>query len=211
MPIINNLLPDFSPDVTIALWRIEESEEQLLELCRDAGIDTDSLLADLSNPKRRIERTAEHLLLHSMIGPDYILEHNGDGMPLLCHSDLIISISHTIGFVVVALSKKVIGIDIEICQPKILKVRSRFLSDSEQAAIPCHNLQANTVAWTAKEALYKAIGVSGIDFANDEIIDAAGLINSPEHYTCRFCQRTFTAQSLANEHFAFTLVTENIK
>ena len=133
MPIINNLLPNFSPDVKFALWRIEESEEQLLELCRDADIDTDSLLAHLSNSKRRIERMAEHLLLHSMIGPGYILEHNGDGMPLLCHSDLIISISHTIGFVVVALSKKVIGIDIEICQSKILKVRSRFLSDSEQA------------------------------------------------------------------------------
>ena len=194
MPIVNTFLPDFSHQVAIALWRIEESEEQLLALCREANIPTPSLLS--SHSKRRIECMAEHLLIHSLIGADYRLLHNDNGMPLLDGSNLCISISHTKHYVVVALSKHTIGIDIEMCQPKILRVRSRFLSEAEQSAISPDSLPLNTAAWTAKEALYKAIGVSGIDFANDVTIDAPQLVASPEAYTCRFANRHFLLHTI---------------
>lgn len=209
MPIVNSILPDFSPQVAIALWRIEESEEQLLALCREADIPTLSLLSGLSHSKRRIECMAEHLLIHSLIGSDYRLLHNENGMPLLDGSNLCISISHTKHYVVVALSKHTIGIDIEMCQPKILRVRSRFLSEAEQSAISPDSLPLNTAAWTAKEALYKAIGVSGIDFANDVTINAPQLVASPEAYTCRFANRHFLLHTIYEAEFAFTLAVEN--
>lgn len=209
MPIVNSILPDFSPQVAIALWRIEESEEQLLALCREANIPTPSLLSGLSHSKRRIECLAEHLLIHSLIGADYRLLHNENGMPLLEGSNLCISISHTKHYVVVALSRHTIGIDIELYQPKILRVRSRFLSEAEQSVILPDNLTLNIAAWTAKEALYKAIGVSGIDFANDVTIDAPQLVTSPEGYTCRFANRFFLLHTYSEAEFAFTLAIEN--
>lgn len=209
MPIVNTILPDFSPQVAIALWRIEESEEQLLALCREADIPALSLLSGLSHSKRRIECMAEHLLLHSMIGAHYHLRHNEQGMPLLYGSNMCISISHTLQYVVVAISRHTIGIDIEMCRPKILTVRRRFLSDAEQSAILPDNLPLNTAAWTAKEALYKAIGVSGIDFANDVTIDAPQLVASPEAYTCRFASRHFLLHTIYEAEFAFTLAVEN--
>lgn len=209
MPIINTILPDFSPQVAMSLWRIEESEEQLLALFSEADISATTLLSGLSNSKRRLERLAEHLLLHSMIGAHYHLRHNEQGMPLLYGSNMCISISHTLQYVVVAISRQTIGIDIEMCRPKILTVRRRFLSDAEQSAILPDNLPLNTAAWTAKEALYKAIGVNGIDFANDEVIDAPQLVASPNHYIGRYGDRMFTLHSVYDAEFAFTLAIEN--
>ncbi len=209
MPIINTILPDFSPQVAMSLWRIEESEEQLLALCSEADISATTLLSSLSNSKRRLERMAEHLLLHSLIGSDYRLSHNEQGMPLLYGSDKCISISHTSKYVVVALSRHTIGIDIEMCRPKILTVRSRFLSEAEQSAISPDDLPLNSAAWTAKEALYKAIGVSGIDFANDEAIDVPQLVISPDNYIGRYGNRRFTLCTLYDAEFAFTLAIEN--
>ena len=209
MPIINTILPDFSPQVAMSLWRIEESEEQLLALCSEADISATTLLSGLSNSKRRLEHMAEHLLLHSMIGAHYHLRHNEQGMPLLYGSNMCISISHTLQYVVVAISRHTIGIDIEMCRPKILTVRRRFLSDAEQSAILPDNLPLNTAAWTAKEALYKAIGVNGIDFANDEVIDAPQLVASPNHYIGRYGDRMFALHSVYDAEFAFTLAIEN--
>ena len=48
----------------------------------------------------------------------------------------------------------------------MLRVRERFLSNAELAAIPADDLLKNVIAWTAKEAAYKAALCEGLDFRN---------------------------------------------
>lgn len=100
------------------------------------------------------------------------------GAPFLFNDDSRISISHCKGLLVVAslprtpeatLSefslRTAMGIDAERAdRSQVLNVRERFLSGDELAMIPDSDLSALIVAWTAKEALYKAMLEPGLDF-----------------------------------------------
>lgn len=107
--------------------------------------------------------------------------HLQDGAPILCHEPVRISISHTGHLLVVAslprtpeatLSRfsprTALGVDAESWdRAQVLKIRERFLSAAELEMVPADDLEANIVAWTAKEALYKAALKPGLDFRED--------------------------------------------
>ena len=60
---------------------------------------------------------------------------------------------------------KKIGVDIERWRNTLLKVKTKFLS---QAEMDYYSSAADLlVAWTSKEAIYKAAGCPGLDFARD--------------------------------------------
>lgn len=94
--------------------------------------------------------------------------HLPDGAPLLDGTDQRISLSHTRGMLVVATlpptpeadlttfsPRAAMGVDTERVGREIpAVVRTRFLSDEEQELIPDEN---TLLAWTCKEALYKAV------------------------------------------------------
>lgn len=46
---------------------------------------------------------------------------------------------------------------------QVLRVRERFLQAEEQARIPADSVEANILAWTAKEAVWKAMLTPGLD------------------------------------------------
>lgn len=107
--------------------------------------------------------------------------HFPGGAPFIFGSTSRISITHTGHLLAVATLPKTpeadlsafspraaMGIDAEsIHRVQVLKVRSKFLSDSEMEMIAEDNVEANIVAWTAKEALYKAGMTEGLDFRKD--------------------------------------------
>jgi 4'-phosphopantetheinyl transferase len=72
-----------------------------------------------------------------------------------------------------------VGIDIERMRPRIEKVRERFLHTEESASINKDKvLEQLTLAWCAKEALYKLYGQRNLDFRENirvEIPDCAGM------------------------------------
>jgi len=70
---------------------------------------------------------------------------------------LFFSISHSANFVVVALSAKPIGIDVEICNEKITKIKRRFDFTLDNSLSLTDNL---TLQWTKEESEYKA-GIKG--------------------------------------------------
>ena len=66
-----------------------------------------------------------------------------------------------------ACNERKVGIDIQIPTDKIQKLHKRFLSETEQSELKIENDTAKlTIAWAAKEALYKIIGIEAVDFAN---------------------------------------------
>lgn len=87
---------------------------------------------------------------HTSTGAPYLA---GEGMPYL-------SISHTEGYVAIALSiKRPIGIDIERISNQVERVTPRFITEDESSLLetlpPREYRLALHILWSAKEAAYK--------------------------------------------------------
>lgn len=109
------------------------------------------------------------------------LGHFRNGAPFLVGETGRISITHTGRFLAVATlpdtpevdlsvfsERAALGIDAERAdREQTLRVRDKFLSDDEQQMIDKDDVKKNVMAWTAKEALYKAAMQDGLDFKND--------------------------------------------
>ena len=107
--------------------------------------------------------------------------HFRNGAPFLMGENGRISVTHTGRFLAVATlpptpevdlgcfsERAAMGIDAERAdREQTVKVRNKFLSDEEMKLIDEEDVKANVMAWTAKEALYKAAMTEGLDFRND--------------------------------------------
>lgn len=112
--------------------------------------------------------------------------HFPNGAPFLFGLTARISVTHTGHLLAVATLPKTpeadlsrfntrtaLGIDAEsLDRTQVLKVRDKFLSDSEKEIVGADDLEANIIAWTAKEALYKATLTEGLDFRNAIVIES---------------------------------------
>ena len=109
-------------------------------------------------------RNALSILLHEALGEGVALEYLPDGRPVLSnHPGTHISISHTEGLVMLALSDEPIGVDVELrCRQTEVAVK-RLVSPVLARAMQCLNAALSdknliyTIAWTALEALYKLV------------------------------------------------------
>lgn len=118
--------------------------------------------------RRDQERAAVDALVARFCGAGAELRHDADGAPLI--EGWHVSVSHSRTTAVIALSRdRRIGVDIEENRRDMLRrVAPKFLAEEEMAAIG--DLQ---LAWTIKEAVYKAAGIKmlsmrdGISIAPD--------------------------------------------
>lgn len=98
------------------------------------------------------------------------IKYLSNGKPVIENGSEHISISHSKNYVAFAVAPYKIGIDIEEIHERILKVKGRFLNQSELELFNLNSLVDLTIAWCAKEALFKLNDDSGIDFKTDLII-----------------------------------------
>lgn len=150
----------------VLAWRLEEEALQLLALCREEGIPVEDLLE--LPVKRQREKAAERLLLFGALGKPVSLCHDGQGAPSVVGHDVHISITHTMGLVAIALDDAhVIGLDAESAdRQQVLRVRDKYLNDTEKQFLAPDDLTAHVIAWTAKEAVIKAERNSAIDWTD---------------------------------------------
>lgn len=106
------------------------------------------------------------------------LDHYPSGVPFLEGESTRISISHTKHILVVATlpstpevdlstfnTRTALGVDVEEKgREQVLKIRDKFLSQDELNLIADDDIESNIIAWTAKEALYKAALIEGLEF-----------------------------------------------
>lgn len=107
--------------------------------------------------------------------------HYRNGAPFLYGEESRISVSHTEGMLVVATLpstpeidlaefslRAAMGVDVERPdRSQVLRIREKFLSEEERKMIPAEEVLPNIMAWTAKEACYKAVLGATPDFARD--------------------------------------------
>ena len=150
----------------VLVWRLDEEAPLLLALCREAGIPVGDLLE--LPVKRQREKAAELLLLCRALGRPAAMCHDGQGAPSVVDGTVNISITHTMGMVALAVNgRQTIGLDAERADRRqVLRVRDKFLNDSEQRFIAPDDLCAHVMAWTAKEAIIKAERNSALDWTH---------------------------------------------
>lgn len=123
----------------------------------------DSFLAE----ERKKQWLACRIMIRSLLVPeDFPVEYDPTGKPFLPGSSYNISVSHSRERAAVILSRNhQVGIDIEKITPRILRVREKFLNERELSSwAHTENLELLTLAWSAKEAIYKLYGLRNLDF-----------------------------------------------
>ena len=95
------------------------------------------------------------------------LGHHDNGKPYLQNCAVEISISHCARFVaIIAHPEESVGIDIESLGRDFSAVERKALSEDEKDDLSDHNTnQQLAIYWCAKEAIYKRMSRSGVDFA----------------------------------------------
>ena len=167
MPLLNDLNPNAS--LLCKSWRIEEAENIMNPKNELNYEDYQILLKRKANHLRRQFLASRKLI--GLINPDLRISYKED-IPILSDNRNI-SISHSDEIVTVLISKENgIGVDVEKINNKVHSVASKFLSSNEiQFFGKAPSTRQLIRAWTAKEAVYKALRKPGINFSDNIILD----------------------------------------
>ena len=151
---------------TWGIWRITETEEELLSVLPHAD-KYRCRVQSFGNANRRLEWLATRALLYTVLGEDKEISYASNGRPYIANAPIAISISHTRGYaaVVTGDSKYSWGIDIEQYGERVHRVVERFMRPDEVSSLYCGtDTWSLLLHWSAKEAMYKCIGMEDVDF-----------------------------------------------
>lgn len=122
--------------------------------------------------RRERENAAVRILVEHAFGPGARKENRDNGAPYIILPDGTtcgtVSLSHSHSMAVLATGPAGCGIgaDIEEWRATLPRIAPRILSAGELSYYSC-SAERLLAAWTLKEALYKALGITGADFARD--------------------------------------------
>ena len=183
------------------IWKIEESEDEIrkgLPMPRTL----ENRLAELKYKEQRIGVLAvQQLLKKAQIEPT-CLHYDNQGIPRLPHQH--ISITHAKGYAGIVVGSLPNGIDIEAHREQVKKIQSKFVHPSESFA---ESTQELIQLWTAKEAVYKAAEIPGLELNKQLLIapfeEATARVELPAK------EKTYTLHFFDLEQHQATVAIEN--
>ena len=167
MAVVN--IREVYPGVSLGLWQMDESPEQLFDLYPHLLPYRSSLDDKYKNDGRKLEFLAIRALMYEMLRVNGASKgllshagdftHNGQGKPLF--RGYHVSISHTKGYAALILSKKSeVAVDIEYMSDRVERIASKFLRKDERA----DSLDSKLVHWCAKETVFKLFSEENLLF-----------------------------------------------
>lgn len=151
-------------NVRIGIWKMDETTETMLSMSAYPDSVRTDASEGVSAASRLRERVAVRLLLETMTGIEPRIGYLASGKPYIVNSNLHISISHTKGYAVVALSECFeVGVDIEMINKKVLNIRHRIVGADEVA----DSVESVLLHWSAKETAFKILDMESIDFISN--------------------------------------------
>ena len=164
MPLLKEFI--INHNTKIKLWKLSLGELDSYEL--------DEYDSKLINSKKNKLAKEQFLAVRKILkleNPSYKIRYNESGKPSI-NSDLNISISHSNFMAAVVFSGYAkTGIDIELKESKVISIQDKFLNESEKLRTKYKSdVVYLTKIWTAKESIYKALGIKGISFSDNIII-----------------------------------------
>src|SRR5690554_333548 len=181
-----------SEHLHLAIWKIEEP----LSFFENAL----QFKSDRLQEKRQLEHLAARFLLKFMDDefPFDQIRISENGKPFLQDNNLHFSITHSFPYIAVALDKQQsIGLDLQVFQPKIIRLQSKFLSLDEQS-LSQNSIEKITLLWAAKEAGYKWYGKGGLDFIKNMPIKSLEIQNEQAHLLMDFQNEELAKQLIMN-------------
>ena len=157
----------------LGIWKVEESIDELKHnlILNDEELD---FYNKLNKGKRNLHWLSSRVLLRELLETNRFIEVRGDshGKPHLINFDFEISITHSYEYAAVILSKKKVGIDIEIIKDKILKIALKFMNDRELEFVEGEDkIKKMYVIWCAKESIYKLHGKKELLFQDHIFVE----------------------------------------
>lgn len=151
MPLIR--IDSIGEKARLALWKMSERVE---ELSRPNHID----LTAFRSESRLKEKLTTYALIKELTGLDSLeLSYASSGKPLL--DGFEISISHTIGWAVVVLSRNTpVAVDIEYRSDRVTRITDRFIRADEDKS----SVDIQLINWSAKETMYKLFSEEQLQF-----------------------------------------------
>ena len=164
MPFLKEFI--INPNTKIKLWKLNLGELDYYELDEYDN----NLLKVKKNELVREQFLAVRKILQ-LEDPSYKIRYDESGKPYI-NSDLNISITHSNLMAAIVFSgHNKAGIDIEHKENKIINIQNKFLNDAEKLENEYQsNVDYLTMIWTAKESIYKALGIKGVSFYDNIII-----------------------------------------
>ncbi|MGO3108582.1 MAG: 4'-phosphopantetheinyl transferase family protein [Sphingobacterium sp.] len=162
-------LRELNAQTKFAIWKIDETAEQLLANLQLNAAEVDKL-ERLRKGKRTLHWLATRVLLRYLLRTDRYIACPSDenGKPFLPDFSFEISLTHSYDYAGVLISSQgPCGIDLEIIKDKILRIKEKFLSKQELSFIGESAVEQLYACWCAKEAVYKLQGNKGVSFLND--------------------------------------------
>ena len=167
-------LREIDNQTKFAIWRIEESDDDLLSKLQLDEREK-AKLGSFNKGKRRLHWLATRVLLRTLLNTARYIECPSDsnGKPYLANFPQKISLSHSFDYAAAMISTKgEVGIDMEIIKTKVERIQHKFLKPNELAFIEQDESRHEQLyaCWCAKEAIYKLQGNAGVSFLNDMTI-----------------------------------------
>ena len=165
-------LREFDNQVRFAIWRIEESAEELIGRLQLDDREK-AILGRLNKGKRTLHWLATRVLLRQMLDtPGYInCPSDENGKPYLANFPQRISLTHSFDYAAVMMSDQgEVGIDLELVKPKIVRIADKFMKPEELEVIGKDHIEKLYACWCAKEAVYKLQGNKGVSFKDNMTI-----------------------------------------
>ena len=190
-----------------AIWKIEEPESFFAERT--------GLIIDLKNEKRRIEHLAGRFLLTHLEEdfPLWNIRKDEHDKPRIDNNAFFFSISHSWPYIAAVIDPySEAGIDIQIWHPRIAHIQHKFLSHDEQLLFN-NDPKLLTVAWCAKEAVYKWNGKRGVDFIQHLPIEFFNKKGENSEITIYFklseIPQMISTENMINDDFACSYVSKS--
>ena len=161
MPFLKNIIID--DQTKIKIWKVILGELSPKELNND-----EKKLFKLKKSNILREQFLATRKMLALENSDYIITYDLNGKPSL-NSEFNISISHSNEIAALVVSnKKIIGLDVQFKESKILNIQNKFLNNFEKLNIGGNpSIDILTMIWTSKESIYKAIGIKGVSFSEN--------------------------------------------
>ncbi len=131
--------------------------------------------ANISHPEKKKEWATARLAIHGALEalnvpyPGFFKDEHGKSQSMNGHG--YVSLTHTPGFAGAIFHREhPVGIDMDLIREKILRIGFRFLDESELDFLekdPVHY----TMAWSAKESIFKCQGRKGVSFRENILLD----------------------------------------
>ena len=141
-----------------AIWKVEEDEAFFVERT--------GMTSDMKNERRRIEHLAGRFLLKHLEAdfPLHQISKDEHDKPRIDNNAFFFSISHSWPYIAALIDPyEEAGIDIQTWHARIEQIQHKYLSTDEQQMFK-NDPKLLTLAWSAKEAVYKWNGKRGVDF-----------------------------------------------